>query len=456
MDDISQLSESSAAMPHVSNSRASVRVQRITSHVTQTLPFSAEAVDGLLNLSASVYLELKPNTKVYALVCAYITSHGQVSSFRYDPDNVFDDGDLDEVSEPSLSTYTTLGLGVFPFAWKGHSLHALHQAVGQPVGTQVSVDLYTSLVLFAPRSEASILGQFCHELVLESERSQEGFVTIFEWSAQNEFWNTRVICTARPLHTVVLDQEVKDRLLEDMQEFLGPDARSWYKEHGIPYKRGYLFYGVPGTGKTSLIQALAAHFEHNLCYVHLTHPRLTDESLRAAINEAPNKSILVLEDVDAVFGKDREKFIKDSPLSFSGLLNALDGVGKADGQVFILTTNHRERLNPALIRNGRADVHIEFAHASDEQITLMFARFYPFTNPTMRQSFVGNLRSALAGRVVTTAALQHFFIMHRRSSASKALESTQDVVAELDLRADEQRMLEEELASKKEVTEVSE
>ena len=78
-----------------------------------------------------------------------------------------------------------------------------------------------------------------------------------------------------------------------------------------------------------------------------------------------------------------------------------------------MTTNHRERLNPALIRNGRADVHVEFMHACDEQIAGMFARFYPFSTVAMRLHFVQNLRAALDGRLVTTAALQHFFIVHR-------------------------------------------
>jgi len=390
---------------------------------------------------------LKPNTRVFALACAYITDHGQVASFRYCPEKYVDEEDAAH-SGPSASTYTTLGLGVFPFPWKKHSLHGLHQAVGQPVGTQSQVDLFTSLVLFAPRSDAAVLGQFCHELVVESEKSQVGFVSVFEWQPLNQFWQARVICPARPLHTVVLEQDTKDKLLEDMQEFMGPDARQWYKEHGIQHKRGYLFHGVPGTGKTSLVQALASHFEHNICHVHLTHPNLTDDSLRAAVNQAPKKSILVFEDVDAIFGRDREKVIQDSPLTFSGLLNALDGVGKADGQIFILTTNHRERLNPALIRNGRADVHIEFTHASDEQISGMFAKFYPFSTAALRQSFVGGLHSALRGRMVTTAALQHFFILHRRSSAAKAIESVQEVVDELELRADEQRILEEDMARK--------
>merc|ERR1711948_255077 len=136
---------------------------------------------------------------------------------------------------------------------------------------------------------------------------------------------------------------------------------------------------------------------------------LTDESLRAAVNQAPRRSLLIFEDVDAIFGKNREKLIVDSPLTFSGLLNALDGVGKADGQIFILTTNHRDRLNPALIRNGRADVHIEFTQATDEQISGMFNRFYPFSTAQVTEEFVQSLRSALGGREVTTAALQHFF-----------------------------------------------
>lgn len=165
------------------------------------------------------------------------------------------------------------------------------------------------------------------------------------------------------------------------------------------------------------------------------------------MNQAPRHSLLVFEDIDAIFGRDREKLLADSVLTFSGLLNALDGVGKADGQIFVMTTNHRDRLNPALIRNGRADLHVEFSYASDSQIAGMFARFYPGTEQRC-QDFVTNLRHCLAGRPVTTAALQHFFILHRRSSALQALDSVQDVVEELEQRADEQRMMLEETGNK--------
>merc|ERR1712039_46525 len=204
-------------------------------------------------------------------------------------------------------------------------------------------------------------------------------------------------------------------------------------------------YGVPGTGKTSLIQAIASHFEHNLCHVHLTHPHLTDESLRAAVNQAPRRSLLIFEDVDAIFGKDREKLLAKSSLTFSGLLNALDGVGKADGQIFVLTTNHRERLNPALIRNGRADVHVEFKYSTNEQIAGMFTRFYPFSSASAAGEFVTQVRSRLASRGVTTAVLQHFFINHRKSSAAQAIECAGEILEELESREDEQRQYEQDM-----------
>lgn len=423
--------------------RASVRLRTLSAHVTQTLPFSVGAVEGYLDVEEHGYLELKQNSQVYALACSYIATNGEVHSFRYSPAAVGNETVLgaENADAPEIQL-TTIGLGVFPFRWEGHDLYALHQAQGQPVGSNAGVELFTSLVLFAPRGEQHVLGHFCHELVEASERVQAGFTNVFEWNASNQFWHARVICPVRPLSSVVLQASMQARLLEDVEEFVGPDARQWYRQHGIQHKRGYLFHGPPGTGKTSLVQALAGHLEYNICQVHLSHPRMTDDSLRAAVNQAPRKSLLVFEDIDAVFGRDREKLLQDSPLTFSGLLNALDGVGKADGQIFVLTTNHRERLNPALIRSGRADVHVEFTHASDEQIGGMFARFYPLSGAAMAQEFVARLRSVLGGQEVSPATLQHFFILHRRRTPARALERVGEILEELMAREDERRQRE--------------
>merc|ERR1712050_358821 len=165
--------------------------------------------------------------------------------------------------------------------------------------------------------------------------------------------------------------------MDDFSEFLSEETAQYYREHGIPYKRSYLFYGVPGAGKTSMIQALAGRFRRNLCYLSPTHPELSDDCLKSAIERVPVNAIVVLEDVDALFGKGREKKIHQSPLTFSGLLNALDGVGNHDGMIFVLTTNFKDQLDDALIRDGRVDMRVHFDYCTPDQMKKLFDNFYP-------------------------------------------------------------------------------
>ena len=171
------------------------------------------------------------------------------------------------------------------------------------------------------------------ELMKESEWTQEAFVNVFEWHPSQQSWQAKGIRPARTVDSVVLDEGVKELLLSDIEEYMIDEFR-WHRENGYMFKRGYLFYGVPGSGKTSMVQALAGHFKLDLCPVDLTHPNLTDESLRAAVYQSPRKSVLIFEDIDTIFGRDGEKLLNDSLLTFSGLLNALGGIGKYPGQIF--------------------------------------------------------------------------------------------------------------------------
>lgn len=402
---------------------------------TQTSPFSLDAVGSYIDVDAKVFMEITTSGRVYDLACAYISKHAKMQSFRFkekakgstDDENCNPLSCEEETQGPPGSA--TIGLGCYSFKWEDHQLHALHQTMGQPVGLQQSVDIYTNLVLFAPREAPEVLEAFCNDLIAKSEAVEEGMLNIFEWHVCYHFWEQRARCRARPLESVVLAQEVKDRLVNDITDFLDPTTKQWYNKHGIPHKRGYLFFGVPGAGKTSAIQAVAGTFRYNIGQLHPTHPKMTDDSLIKGVHSAPNKALLIFEDVDAIFGPNREKLIHTSDLTFTGLLNALDGVGKANGQIFILTTNFRERLDAALIRNGRVDVHIEFTVATPEQVVGFFRRFYPEEGDgQLALVFQSRLWEALDGRTVSPAALQHFFIMHRRSTAEHAANSAGDVV----------------------------
>ena len=178
----------------------------------------------------------------------------------------------------------------------------------------------------------------------------------------------------RSLDSVVLDEGVARLLHDDIHEFFG--RRSWYAQLGIPWRRGYLLHGPPGTGKTSVAYALAGELRLKLCALSLTNPKLNDNVLADLLQRTPPRSLILLEDIDAFF-KARDKQDARIEVSFSGLLNALDGVGAQEGRIVVLTTNHRDLLDPALIRPGRVDLEIELGNASAQQLQGLLLRFYP-------------------------------------------------------------------------------
>ncbi len=149
---------------------------------------------------------------------------------------------------------------------------------------------------------------------------------------------------------MVLGRGKKEAIVDDVKRFLERDR--WYAERGIPYRRGYLLHGAPGSGKSSFITALAGHLDFNICLLNLSERGLTDDKLNHLLSNAPDRSILLLEDVDAAFFG-RQQAAEDgyqASVTFSGLLNALDGVASGESRIIFMTTNHIERLDPALIR----------------------------------------------------------------------------------------------------------
>lgn len=164
------------------------------------------------------------------------------------------------------------------------------------------------------------------------------------------------------MESVILDSTIAEDIADDIQKF--QRNGDWYISKGVPYRRGYLLHGPPGTGKTSFVQAVAAKLKLNICYLNLSGGNLDDDQLNNLLNNSPLKSIILIEDIDAIFLERSSVQAKRCRVSFSGLLNALDGVRSQEGRVLIMTTNHPERLDPALLRPGRADLKIELNNAS--------------------------------------------------------------------------------------------
>lgn len=182
----------------------------------------------------------------------------------------------------------------------------------------------------------------------------------------------------RPIESVILDRGVKERIIADVTDFLA--SAKWYYDRGIPYRRGYLLHGPPGSGKSSFIQALAGTLDYNIAILNLSERGLTDDRLNHLLTIIPRRTLVLLEDADAAFSNRRIQTDADgyrgANVTFSGLLNALDGVASAEERILFLTTNHADRLDSALIRPGRVDMTVRLGEATRWQTGMLWDRFY--------------------------------------------------------------------------------
>ncbi len=145
------------------------------------------------------------------------------------------------------------------------------------------------------------------------------------------------------------------------------DREEWFRENGLPFHRGYLFYGPPGNGKTSVIRVMAAHPAISAYTINLNSEHIDDDSLtelfEAAYANAP--ALIILEDIDRLFPKGAaDERIK---VSLQHLLNCLDGVIVNDGIIVVATANNPTILDPAILkRPGRFDRVVAFRNPAAE------------------------------------------------------------------------------------------
>jgi hypothetical protein len=257
------------------------------------------------------------------------------------------------------------------------------------------------------KSKNDILSDFCQHCLEEYIKN----ITTKNWIQmlyinKNGKWESKESNNRRKIDTIVLDGNIKDEIKNDIQLFL--QSEDWYHNIDIPYTRGYLLYGPPGTGKTSMIKAIANLTRRHMHYLNLNEVKSDTELIDLLKNINYRETVLIIEDIDCMSGivKDRSittntDYIKEveelkkkmkkyekklngndcnvddkSTLSLSTLLNCIDGVFNNEGRILVMTTNHPEVLDDALIRPGRIDKKILLNNCSIDQISKMYKLFF--------------------------------------------------------------------------------
>ena len=308
------------------------------------------------------------------------------------------------------------GDGLTRFVHEGGEYWMRRERKGAPMAVHGDSRFHEVVHLGGPSHAA--IQTLCTLATEDDEDNGSGFRT-HTWDAQNEFWKRQSRMLPRPWDSVVLDDKVKRRIETELDRFVGKATRTWYESMGIPYRRGILLHGPPGSGKTSTIAAIATRLRRNV-YRVTPDRRLTDSGLQQALtNVRTDASIIVFEDVDCLFDLHRDKACEDSSVSFSGLLNALDGLQDPAGALFLYTTNHVERLDPALRRKGRVDLEIELGYCSPTQASTMFRRFYPASTDKDATAFAEKALRVMPK--LTAATMQDFFVRMRTENAATAL-----------------------------------
>lgn len=208
--------------------------------------------------------------------------------------------------------------------------------------------------------------------------------------------------------TLAMDPVLKQSVVDDLDRFL--KRRDYYRRIGKAWKRGYLLYGPPGTGKSSLVAAMANYLRFNLYDLDLSEVRL-NSALQKLLIHMPNKSVLVIEDIDCCFdnaaasrndldmdpdyssgsgsgsGSDssdenwaqpRVAPPKARGITLSGLLNFIDGLWSTCGEerIIVFTTNYKDRLDSALLRPGRMDMHVYMGYCGWEAFKTLARNYF--------------------------------------------------------------------------------
>lgn len=257
--------------------------------------------------------------------------------------------------------------------------------------------------------------------------------------------------------TLAMDPEKKTEIMADLLDFANGEA--FYQRTGRAWKRGYLLYGPPGTGKSSMIAAMANFLGYDIYDLELTEVH-TNSELRKLLMKTSSKSIIVIEDIDCSINLTNRKksggggggrssnamsSYESTPpgaaavngggeeggntITLSGLLNFTDGLWSCCGseRIFVFTTNHIEKLDPALLRSGRMDMHVFMSYSSFPALKILLKNYLGFDESDLKKEMLEQFEEVVGKAEMTPADVSEVLIKNRRDK-EKALRELLEIL----------------------------
>ncbi|XP_062144448.1 AAA-ATPase At2g18193-like [Alnus glutinosa] len=243
---------------------------------------------------------------------------------------------------------------------------------------------YQYVLSFDENDLEKVMDSYLPHILDKYKAMKEGEKVLKHYTRMNGPWQAAELGHPATFDTLAMEPELKKAILDDLDRFLR--RKSFYKKVGKAWKRGYLLYGPPGTGKTSLIAAMANYLRFDIYDLELSSV-FSNADLMQSLRNTSNRSILVIEDIDCNREvRDRleeddddhsrkPKYLKKFTLS--GLLNSIDGLwtSSAEERIIVFTTNHKEQIDPALLRPGRMDMHINLSFCTFNGFRLLASNY---------------------------------------------------------------------------------
>ncbi|URE02155.1 AAA-type ATPase family protein [Musa troglodytarum] len=273
--------------------------------------------------------------------------------------------------------------------------------------------------------------------------------------------------------TLAMDPATKELIMADLNDFT--QGKAFYEKTGRAWKRGYLLYGPPGTGKSSMIAAMANYLGYDIYDLELTEVK-TNSKLRKLLMKTTSKSIIVIEDIDCSVNLTNRSSKKPAPpceppsdlrptggtedggaddrtITLSGLLNFTDGLWSCCGseRIFVFTTNHIEKLDPALVRSGRMDMHVFMSYCSFQALKILMKNYLGWEDDEQSDELMRELAEVVDDAEITPADVSEILIKNqRRERREAAAELLEALKARVERRKERKRSLSEQVVEEEE------